>query len=380
MRASDIALASAAFVVAEAELYRVSIPMHEPFRISSGEVSDKEAILLRVGDGRHFGWGECSAIGGTFYSSETPETCYEELLHGVLPHLLERQFSSMLVFEQELEKLSQNRFVRAAVETAAWDLIAQRRNISLRQLFQIPERPVPSGLAVGLYRTDKELESALRRYDPRQYRRLKLKIEPGFDLKVVETARKMLGDFPLFVDANAAYDCSNLSIFRTLDDETLLMLEQPFAKDDLDGLAELQRNVRTPVCLDESIETAEDAERFIAAKACAIVNIKLQRVGGYLPALRIMDVCSRLGVPIWMGTMPELGIGSAQALVLAADPLFVFPTDVEPSERWYVDDLVFPAIVLSNGCIELPIGPGTGYTVDPSKLDKYVISCHRLGR
>jgi O-succinylbenzoate synthase len=354
--------------------------MHEPFRISSGEVSDKAAILLQIGDGRHFGWGECSAMGGTFYSSETPETCYEELLHRVLPHLLERQFSSMLAFEQELEKLSQNRFVRAAVETAAWDLIAQYRNVSLRQLFQIPARPVPSGLAVGLYRTDKELESALRRYNPRQYRRLKLKIEPGFDLNVVETARKMLGDFPLFVDANAAYDCSNLSTFRALDEEALLMFEQPFAKDDLDGLAQLQRNVRTPVCLDESIETAEDAERFIASKACTIVNIKLQRVGGYLPALRIMEVCSRLGIPLWMGTMPELGIGSAQALVLAAHSLFVFPTDVESSERWYVDDLVFPEITLSNGCIESPIGPGTGYMVDRCKVDKYATSCHRLGR
>ncbi len=379
MRASEIALQSGAFAVAEAELFRVSIPMHEPFRISSGEVSDKEAILLRIGDGRYVGWGECSAMGGTFYSSETPETCYEELLHRVLPHLLDRQFSSMLAFEQELGKLSQNRFVRAAVETAAWDLIAQGRNVSLRQLVQIPERPVPSGLAVGLYRTDKELESALRRYNPRQYHRLKLKIEPSFDLKVVGTARKMLGDFPLFVDANASYDCSNLAIFRALDDEALMMFEQPFAKDNLDGLSELQRNVRTPVCLDESIETAEDAERFITAKACAIVNIKLQRVGGYLPALRVMEVCSRLGIPLWMGTMPELGIGSAQALMLAAHPIFVFPTDVEPSERWYVDDLVFPEITLSNGCIESPVGPGTGYQVDRRKLNKYATSCHRLG-
>ena len=379
MRASEIALDSGAFVVVEAELFRVSIPMHEPFRISSGEVSKKEGILLRIGDGRHVGWGECSAMGGTFYSSETPETCYEELLHRVLPHLLARQFSSMRAFEQELEKLSQNRFVRAAVETAAWDLIAQGRNVSLRQLFQIPERPVPSGLAVGLYRTDKELERALGRYNPRQYHRLKLKIEPGFDLNVVGTARKMLGNFPLFVDANASYDCSNLSIFRALDDEALLMFEQPFAKDNLDGLAELQHNVRTPVCLDESIETAEDAERFIAAKACAIVNIKLQRVGGYLPALRIMEVCSRLRIPLWMGTMPELGVGSAQALALAAHPIFVFPTDVEPSERWYVDDLVFPEIRLSNGCIESPPGPGTGYQVDRRKLDNYATSCHRLG-
>ncbi|HEY6991033.1 MAG TPA: o-succinylbenzoate synthase [Bryobacteraceae bacterium] len=379
MRALQIALDSGAFAIEDAELYQVSIPMHEPFRISSGEVSDKEAVLLRIGDGHYFGWGECSAMGGTFYSSETPERCYEELRHRVLPRLLERQFSSMLVFEQELENLSQNRFVRAAIETAAWDLISRRRNLNLRQLFQIPARPVPSGLALGLYRTDEELKRALCRYNPGQYQRLKLKIKPGCDLNVVETARKLLGNFPLFVDANSAYDCSHLSTFRALDKEALLMFEQPFARDDLDGLAELQRNVRTPVCLDESIETAEDAERFIVANACTIVNIKLQRVGGYLPALRIMEVCERLGTPIWMGTMPELGIGSAQALMLAAHPLFVYPTDVEPSERWYVDDLVIPKIWLSNGCIESPAKPGTGYEVDWRKVNRYAASCHRLG-
>jgi len=378
MNVSDIALDSGSFTLAEAELYRVSIPMHEPFRISSGEVSDREAILLRMGDGDYSGWGESSAMPGNFYSSETPDTCYEELLHRVLPHLLDRQFSSMLVFEQELERLSQNRFVRTAVETAAWELIAQRKRISLRKLFQVPERPVPSGLAIGLYPTIEELERAIHRYEPRQYGRLKLKIQPGCDVQIVKAARKLMGDFPLFVDANAAYDSSDLATFKALDEESLLMFEQPFAKDDLKGVAELQRHVRTPVCLDESIETAEDAERFIAAKACAIVNIKLQRVGGYLPALRIMEVCSHLNIPLWMGTMPELGVGSAQALMLAAHPLFVFPTDVEPSDRWYVDDVVAPEIRLSNGCIESPDGPGTGYDIDQRKIEKYSIGHCRL--
>lgn len=374
MTVSDVALQSGPFTLAEAELYRVSVPMHEPFRISSGEVSDKEAILLRIGDGHDSGWGESSAMGGAFYSSETPESCHEELVNHVLPCLLDRQFSSMFVFEQELEGLSQNRFVRAAVETAAWDLIAHKKRIGLRQLFQIPERPVPSGLAIGLYPTIQELESALCRYQPNQYCRVKLKIQPGFDVQAVEAGKKVVRELPLFVDANAAYDISALPTFITLDDQSLLMFEQPFAKEDLEGLAELQRSLRTPVCLDESIETAADAERFIAAKACSIVNIKLQRVGGYLPALRIMEVCSRLGIPLWMGTMPELGIGSAQALMLAAHPDFVFPTDVEPSERWFVDDLVTPEIRLSNGCIQSPKGPGTGYAVDQRKVDKYSVA------
>jgi O-succinylbenzoate synthase len=378
MTASGIALHSGPFTLTEAELYRASVPMHEPFRISSGEVSNKEAILLRAGDGHHIGWGECSAMGGTFYSSETPETCYEELRHRALPSVLDRQFSSMLVFEQELEKLSQNRFVRAALETAAWDLIAHSKGIGLRQLFQIPDRLVPSGLAVGLYPTIDALKHALYRYEPSQYCRVKLKIEPGCDLQVVEAARKLIGNMPLFVDANGAYDWSGLPVFKALDDQSLLMFEQPFAKEDVEGMSELQQRLRTPVCLDESIETAEDAERFIAAKACSIVNIKLQRVGGYLPALRIMEVCSRRGIPLWVGTMPELGIGSAQALMLAAHPLFVFPTDVEPSTRWYVDDLISPEIRLVNGCIESAKGPGVGYIIDQRKVNKYATSHCRL--
>ena len=218
MNASEIAFHSGSFTLTEAELHRVSIPMHEPFRISSGEVSEKEAILLRIGDGRYSGWGESSAMPGNFYSLETPETCYQDLRHRVLPHLLDRAFSSMLTFERELEALSQNRFVRAAVETAAWDLIARRKHVSLRQLFQIPDRPVPSGLAIGLYPTIRELESAIHRYGPRQYGGLKLKIQPGCDVQLVKAARKLVGDFPMFVDANAAYDSSGLAAFKALDD------------------------------------------------------------------------------------------------------------------------------------------------------------------
>jgi O-succinylbenzoate synthase len=371
-----LAANSGPIVLTKADLFRVCIPMREPFRISSGEVIRKEAILLRLGDGAYHGWGESSAMGGDFYSSETPNGCESELVNSVLPAVLDREFPSMLALEEDLVRLTGNRFVRVAVETSAWEFVAQRRHLSLRQLFGIPDRPVPSGLAIGLYPDVAELQDAIRRYDPYQYGRLKLKIKRTHDIEVVKAARSLVGNFPLFVDANADYSLSDLSTFVALDNESLMMFEQPFAKDNFDGSTELQRQVRTPVCLDESIETAEDARRAIEMEACRVVNIKLQRVGGYLEALRIIQVCSEHNVPVWMGTMPELGIGSAQALMLAAHPLFSFPTDVEPSSRWYLDDVVTPAIQLSNSSIHLPAGPGVGYRVDERKLEQYTVT-HR---
>lgn len=374
----EIATHTGTILLKGADLFRVSVPMREPFRISSGEIASKDALLLRVGDGTHSGWGESSAMGGSFYSAETPDGCETELVDHVLPNMLGHEFSSMLAFESALCSLTENRFVRVAMETAAWELIALRKQVSLRQLFGISDRPIPSGLAIGLYPEISELKDAIRRYEFHRYHRLKVKIKRGQDIEVVRGAREVAGDFPLFVDANADYTMADLDTFLHLDKQDLMMFEQPFAKEDLAGSAELQRGVRTPVCFDESIETAADLERSISMNACKIVNIKLQRVGGYLPAFRILSVCARHGIPVWMGTMPELGIGSAQALMLAAHPLFTFPTDVEPSERWYLDDVIKPSLQLVDGCLHLQAASGLGVQVDPAKLERYTVSSQQF--
>ncbi len=361
---------SGPFRFARIEAFRVRIKMLEPFRISSGEVSDKDAIVVRVSDGDAFGWGESSAMPGGFYSAETPDSCERDLVEDVLPSLVGRAFASV----QELEaELTGSRFVRAAVETAAWELCARKQGVSLRSMFGIADRPVPSGLAVGLYSYVRDLKEALFRYGARDYQRLKIKIKRGQDVELVASVREWLGDFPLFVDANADYTADEIGVFRELDRFRLMMYEQPLGKDDFEGLAALQRAVATPVCCDESIECADDARRAIEMGACRIVNIKLQRVGGYLEAFRILDECQRHGIPLWMGTMPELGIGSAQALVMAAHPAFAYPTDVEPSGRWYTDDILAPRLVLREGHLHLPSGPGIGFEVDPEKLERYTV-------
>ena len=376
--ANELAVNSGAFRLEAIDAWRVRIPMLEPFRISSGEVADKDAVLLRVAEGEAFGWGESSAMAGGFYSADTPDSCERDLVERVLPALAGRGFASMAELESELARLAESRFVRVAVETAVWELLARRRGVPLRELFGIADRPIPSGLAVGLYDTVEGLRAAIERYRPHDYKRLKIKIKRGQDVELVAKTREWIGDFPLFVDANADYGRDGFAVFRELDRYRLMMYEQPLAKDDLEAAAELQQLVTTPICLDEGVECADDARRALALGSCRIVNIKLQRVGGYLEALRVIEICAAHGIPVWMGTMPELGIGSAQALALAAHPAFAFPTDVEPSRRWYADDVLAPELVLADGHLDVPPGPGIGFTVDMAKVERYAISRWRF--
>jgi O-succinylbenzoate synthase len=356
-----------------AELIRVSIPMHEPFRISSGEVSNKEALLLHVFNDSSFGWGESSAMPGAFYSADTPDSCERQLVH-LLPQLMKKEYATIGELESYLKDQSLSPFVRVAVETAAWELLARTRGVSLQLLFGMPDSDVPTGLAVGLYPTLDELKVALERYRPLEYSRLKIKIKHGQDIALVQAVREWYGDIPLFVDANADYTEADLDIFLELDAFDLIMFEQPFAKGDIATSAKLQSKVKTPICFDEGIESADDVRRGAALDAMRIVNIKLQRVGGYLEAWRIIEACIESRLPFWMGTMPELGVGSAQALVLATHLSCAFPTDVEPSERWFVGDVLKPELRMSDGKLRMPNAPGLGFEIDPEAIRRFEVN------
>ncbi|MPZ19053.1 MAG: o-succinylbenzoate synthase [Luteitalea sp.] len=359
--------------LARLEASRVEIAMHEPFRISSGTVASKEAVIVCIRDGESLGWGESSAMPGGFYSSETPDGCWHELTATLLPALAGRTFTDLAALDGFLRERATTPFVRVAVETAAWELAARARGQSLRALFGLPDRAVPSGLAVGLYDDLSGLRAALERYRPRDYLRLKIKITRGDDIALAQAVQDWWPGMPLSVDANGDYARDDFPVFEALDRSGLVMFEQPFGKRDLETSAALQRIVRTPICLDESVDSVEAAARAIALRSCRIVNVKLQRVGGFLDALRIMEACAESGVPVWMGTMPELGVGAAQALVLASHPACRFPTDVEPSARWYVDDLLAPALQLERGYLHVPSGPGLGFTVDERSLERHTL-------
>jgi O-succinylbenzoate synthase len=349
---------------------RVSVPMTEPFRISSGEVSRKEAVLVRLENGRAFGWGESSAMPGGFYSQDTPDSCENQLLQ-ILPRLPGTRFNTMRDLETWLLAAEISPFARVAIETAAWEMMARQQEQSLREVFGLPQKAVETGLAVGLYPTLEELRQALARYEVLRYRRLKIKIKRGHDIELVRAVREWYGDVPLLVDANADYTPDDMDVLRELDRFGLMMIEQPFARADMGVAVELQRQITTPLCFDEGIESAADVQQAAKADACRIVNIKLQRVGGFLEGLRVAEACVAHNLPFWMGTMPELGIGSAQALVLATHPACAYPTDVEPSARWYMDDVLQPELRMRDGLLEVPDGAGLGFIVDEAAVQRY---------
>jgi O-succinylbenzoate synthase len=346
----------------------------EPFRISSGAVSEKDAIVVALYSDGLTGYGESSPMAGAFYSGDTPEQSWNELCDIVIPAIAGREFECPEDWNRALDRLIAGNFTKCGVETAFWDLAAQQQGKALHELLGGVRTEVESGLAVGLYDNISDMLRTVERYLTDGYRRVKLKIEPGRDLELVRAARHAFGDIPLFVDANGAYSLGDIDIFRALDDFGLMMLEQPFPGPALQELAELQRSVNTPVCLDESLETPALLERAIALGSVRIANFKIQRIGGLHKALEMVEICRRHSIPAWVGTMPELGIGQAQGAALAALDDFVYPTDVEASSRWFQDDIISPWIEVRDGVIELPASPGLGYMIDHSNIQKYRVA------
>ena len=233
---------------------------------------------------------------------------------------------------------------------------------------------VEAGLAVGLYEDTSQLLRTTEKHLAAGYKRVKIKIARGSDVELVRAMRNAFGDdLPLMVDANGDYTLEHIDVFRRLDEFNLMMIEQPLAGPLLEESAELQRQLRTPICLDESLENLAAAERAIALGSFRIANIKIQRVGGFRNALRMFELCRARKLGIWIGTMPELGIGQAQAAALSSLPGCTFPTDVEASARWFCDDIIDPWLEVRGGMIAMPTAPGLGYRIDPGKLARYKV-------
>lgn len=362
-----------------AELRRVAIALHEPFRISSGSVEVKESIIVQLECDGHVGFGEASPMPGTFYSPETPDSSWQELAERLIPFWLDHSAAPPEQIATWIEEVSPDPFARAGLEGACWDLLCRRQGKPLWEALGATNRPVPSGAAIGLYDTIEELLQRVERFLGEGYRRVKIKIQPGWDIEPVRAVREAIGDFPLMVDANAAYTLADVKIFEELDRFGLLMFEQPLAKGALEEMAELQRRVRTPVCADESAESPAALEEILRLGAARIVNIKVQRVGGLAPARAMYERAARAGMPCWMGTMPELGIASAQALHLATLDGFTYPSDIESSLRWFHDDIVTPLLEIDReGYLHIPPGPGSGWRVDPEKLERYTVTRLRM--
>jgi len=354
-------------------LTHVRVPLTEPFKISNGEITEKDAILVGVHSAGLVGYGESSPMSGSFYSEETPESAWDCLVGELIPRVLQSHPANVEEVNNLMDSVAGNAFAKAGVETAFWDLAAQQEHVPLYKRLGGKRNQVEAGLAVGIVPSIKDLLQSIEKHLVEGYKRLKIKIQPGWDVKPLSEIRRRFGVIQLMVDANCAYTQADLSHLKSLDDFDLMMIEQPLPKDDLEGHAKLQAISRTPICLDESAKDIPTVQRAIEMKSCRIVNIKIQRVGGLLNAKRMHDVCAQAGIPVWGGTMPELGIGGAQTVHLATLDNFKYPTDVEASHRWFVEDIIVPLIEVHDGMITLPEGNGNGYSLNAEVIGRYKV-------
>jgi O-succinylbenzoate synthase len=273
-----------------------------------------------------------------------------------------------------MRRQSGDPFAKAGIEGALWDAHAKSLGVPLCELLGARARPIPSGVAIGIYDQVEALLERVDQYTAQGYRRVKIKIEPGWDIEPVAAVRARFPNLPLMVDANAAYSIADAAVFRELDTQRLMMIEQPLAREAHAEAGELQRQLRTPLCADESAESIEALASLIKNDAARIINIKVQRVGGLSEARLMLAATRAAGLECWVGTMPELGVASAQGLHFATLEGFSYPTDIEASTRWYVDDVIAPGIEIdAQGYIHLPAGPGIGYDVDREKVKRYAV-------
>jgi len=314
-------------------------------------------------------------MSGGFYSEDTPERSWAVLSGSLIPAVLSGGEIDVTRFYELMRAQPGDAFAKAGIEGALWDAHAQTLGVPLCELLGARAQPIPSGVAIGIYDRVADLLERVGRYIAQGYRRVKIKIEPGWDIEPVAAVRARFPNLPLMVDANAAYSIADAAVFRELDTHDLMMIEQPLAREAHAEAGELQRQLRTPLCADESAESAEALESLIEKDAARIINIKVQRVGGLSEARLMLALARAAGLECWVGTMPELGVASAQGLHLATLDGFTYPTDIEASTRWYVDDVIAPGIEIdARGYIQLPAGPGTGYRVVREKVKQYSVA------
>ena len=361
----------------EVELRRVRMPLATPFRTSFGTQTSRDVLLVRVVGPDSEGWGECVALEEPVYSSEYVEGAHHVMRTHLLPRLLAAPDVTAAGVAPLLQPVKGHRMAKAALEAAVLDAELRAAGVSLAHHLGGVRDAVDAGVSIGIMPSVGQLIDAVDGYLAAGYRRVKLKIEPGWDVEPVTQVRRRFGDVALWVDANAAYSLADADHLARLDDLGLQLIEQPLPEDDLAGHAELARRITTPVCLDESVTSAGSAVEAVERGACAVVNVKAGRVGGYLEARRIHDVCAARAVPVWCGGMLETGIGRAANVALAALPNFTLPGDTSASDRYYATDLTEP-FVLHDGRLRVPDGPGIGVAPLPDVLSRLTTSVERI--
>jgi O-succinylbenzoate synthase len=363
------------------ELRLLRLPLVHFFETSFGRVYDKPFVLVRLlADGLE-AWGECVAEATPYYSAETNETAWHIITGFLGPAMLGLDIGHPREVFPAFRAVRGHNMAKAALEMAAWDLHARRESQPLSRLLGGVRSRIASGVSIGIQDSLDDLAANVRTELEAGYQRVKIKIKPGWDLEAVRMVRERFGDIPLMVDANAAYSLADADRLAALDAFGLMMIEQPLGYDDVMDHARLQRQLKTPICLDESIHSPRVANDAIEAGACRVVNIKPGRLGGFAESMAVHDICADSGIPVWHGGMLESGIGRTHNIHLSTLPNFTLPGDVAASRRYFTPDLVEPPVeVAADGTIAVPTGPGIGVAVDIERVTRATLRFETLTR
>lgn len=363
------------------ELRRLTIPLVTAFETSAWREDEKTCILIEMKSEDETGLGECAVSEGPWYSPETITSAWHVIENYFVPSTLGKEFSSPSQLLASLAFVRGNNMAKAGFEMAFCDLAAREEGKSLSQFLGGTKSKIESGVSVGIQKTTKRLVEVVSNYLAQGYRRIKIKIKPGNDLEQVSVLREHFPKVALTADANGVYSPADFQKLVRLDDYQLMTLEQPFAWDDLADHANLQRAIRTPICLDESVRGVNDLKTALALQSFSILNIKPARVGGHTVSKTIHDMCRSHNIPVWCGGLLETGVGRAHNVALASLPGFVLPNDISASNRYFKEDIVTPEFRLNaDGTINVPTGPGLGVEIRPDKLDEYTLEKRRFAQ
>ncbi|WP_042476349.1 o-succinylbenzoate synthase [Bacillus ndiopicus] len=361
--------------ITEMTIRHLQMELKSPFTTSFGTFTTKNFLLLEAKDeSGKIGWGESVAFDSPWYNEETLKTNWHMLEDFLIPLILNKEISHPDEVSEIFAAIRKNNMAKSTIEGAVWDIYAQQTKQSLAQALGGTKDKIEVGISIGIQNSIEELVQLVDGYVKEGYKRIKVKVKPGWDVEVMRTLRNTFPNVAIMADANSAYSLEDIELLKQLDEFNLTMIEQPLASDDIIDHAKLQQQVSTPICLDESIHSLEDARKAIELGATKIINIKIGRVGGLTEAKKIHDYCAAAGIPVWCGGMLESGVGRAHNVALTTLSNFILPGDTASSNRYWEKDIIEPEVVAEDGYIQVPQEIGIGYEVNRETVEAYTVA------
>ncbi|MCG5103151.1 o-succinylbenzoate synthase [Oceanobacillus alkalisoli] len=359
----------------EITIRHLQMKLKSPFATSFGTLENRDFLVLEAKDkSGTIGWGESVAFRAPWYTEETMMTNWHMLEDFLIPLILNKKLEHPDEVSNIFSPIRKNNMAKSTIEGAIWDIYAQQTNQSLAAALGGSARRIEVGISIGIQRTTADLIQLIHQYVEEGYKRIKVKIKPGKDVQIIRALREHFPDLPIMADANSAYSWEDLDTLKQLDEFNLMMIEQPLASDDIVDHAKLQKELKTPICLDESINSLEDARKAVELGSTKVINVKIGRVGGLTEAKRIHDYCAEKGIPVWCGGMLESGIGRAHNIALTSLANFTLPGDTSGSDRYWEKDIIFPEVIADDGYIMVPKKSGIGYEIDQETIEAFTVN------